>query len=554
MANWWDTAPVVPAGPSGKAWWEAAPVAGEEPSGRSFEDTALIRGLQSFGSFLADPAAPIRRFVSPSLAAIEDEQNRQAVVPPPAEIIRRAGDAAFPAFGVKEYRAGDFGSGLGQAATTGAVAGAPLGGPVGAILGAAGGAAGYTARQALGEPKEGEPDWTTRAEILASMLPGGIANRMGVRTRTRESPPPSPGTSWSPRTFPPSETAAAGVNPTFGQAMGGIFNRLEQGLSSVPFLGDFMRTGRAGAVEEFNRGAINRALGHIDEQLDPNTPLGRQAIAEADTRVGARYDQITPQLTMTLDPQFGTGLTDIFRRSTMLSRDLRDQFVNTFRTEVMDRLNGPNITGQAFRDAESTLGQIARQYRHSPLPADRNFGNLVTDLQGELRGNLRRSNPGQAAELGDIHRAYTDLARVELAAARMGTGLGGISEYGVFTPPQLTSAIRQMDPSLRGRAFARGVAPGGQAYAETGQRLLGNTVPDSGTPYRSLAALLAGGGVAGAFDPVTAATGVGAGMGLGALYSPQGRAAINYFLRRPEQAGLAGLLAGQDDNLLPPLR
>jgi hypothetical protein len=363
------------------------------------------------------------------------------------------------------------------------------------------------------------------------MIPGGALATAGLRARSRTTP----------------ELEAAGVNPTLGQALGGWANRFEQGLGSIPWLGDFIKTGRAGAVEDFNRGAGNRALGHIGEELNPRTPLGRQAIDEAETRVGTRYDQITPRLNLTLDQQFGTGLTDIFRRATMLSRDHQAQLGTTFRNEVMDRLTGGGMTGRAFRDAESTLGTIAREHRHSQLPADRAFGNLVQDLQGELRNLLRRSNPDNAAELANIHRAYTELARVELAAARMGTGLGGMAEHGVFTPAQLTSAVRQMDPTLRNRGFARGNQPL-QSYAESGRTLLGDTLPDSGTPYRSLAALGAGAGGLGLLaDPLTAA-GVGtAGAGLGLMYSPQGRAALNYFLRRPGQDVATGLLAGPEN-------
>jgi hypothetical protein len=48
------------------------------------------------------------------------------------------------------------------------------------------------------------------------------------------------------------------------------------------------------------------------------------------------------------------------------------------------------------------------------------------------------------------------------------------------------------------------------------------------------------------FDPLTLAGIGGAGLGLGALYSPQGRAALNYFLQRPGQSALTGLIAAPD--------
>lgn len=554
MANWWDADPVVPAGSGGKQWWESDPVAGAPPSGRSFEDTALIRGLQSFGGFLADPMAPIRKFVSPGLAAIEEEQNRQAAVPPPAEIIRRAGDAAFPAFGVQEYKPSTPMSGLGESTATGAVAGAPFGLP-GMALGAAGNAAGYIARQAMGEPKPGEPDWTTRAEILASMLPGGVANRIGVRARTRESPPPSPGSSWDPRTFPPSETAAAGVNPTLGQAMGGIWNKIEQGLSSVPFIGDAMQKGRAGATEQFNTGFINdRVLAPIGEKLNPDTPLGRPALDQAEQKIGSKYDALEPRLSLGLDAQWRKDRAQLDRDASMLrgaERDLYDRLM----AEEIDSKVGTNrvgvLSGTQFREIESYLGQVARDFRFSGDPHYRNYGNIVKRVQEALRSALERSNPADAAELAKIHNAYSNLSTIELAAEKPGSGLAGRSEFGVVTPTRLGEAINQRDPTRSG--FATGRAPN-QSYAETGRRLLGDTVPDSGTPYRLAVGSGLLGGASGLFDPMTALGLAGGYAGLRALYSPQGRAAMNYFLRRPEQAGFAGLLAGQDDYLYPPPR
>lgn len=521
---------------------EAAPPADPGMSWGDWGRAAMTTGVRGVGGLiegLTEPLAPLRTLVSPELARLEKGEQRNAAVPPPGEIARRLGDKVFEAT-IPEYVPTTPLGRVGMAAAQGAIGGGALGAggallrtgaalaplAAGTALNAGLGAASGTTGQVAAEAFPG----SERAGVLGSLIPGGAMAAAGLRARSRMTP----------------EMEAAGVNPTLGQAMGGWANRFEQGLGSIPWLGDFIKTGRAGAVREFNRGAINRALGHVDEQLDPRTPFGRPAIDEAETRVGARYDRITPQLNVTLDPQFGTGLTDIFRRGTMLSADHRQQLANTFRTEVMDRMTGNGMTGQAFRDAESTLGQIAREHRHSSLPADRAFGNLVQDLQGELRGVLRRTNPDNAAELANIHRAYTELARVELAAARMGTGLGGAAEYGEFTPAQLTSAVRQMDPTLRNRSFARGTAPL-QEYAESGRRLLGDTLPDSGTPYRSLATLGAGATGAGLlFDPLTVA-GVGAaGAGLGAMYSPQGRAAMNYFLRRPGQDALTGLLAAPE--------
>lgn len=519
--------------------------------------TAAVRGLTALPDALADPLAPLRRLVSPDLERIEKGNDTDAAMAymrsyfpnappaPPAPTPtgpgktdlppwlestigalgtppgQAVGNAVFSATGVPEYQPTTPGGRVAMSAAQGGIAGAPLG-PLPALLGLLGGTTGQITQEATGNE---------RLSALAGLAPGGALTALGARASSRMTP----------------ELEAAGINPTIGQALGGWANRLEQGFGSIPILGDFIKSGRAGAIEDFNRGAINMALDHIGEKLDRGTPLGRAAIDEAAGKIGGAYDRITPQLNVTLDPQFGTGLTDIFRRSNMLSRDHQQQLGNTVRTEIMDRLNGPDMTGQAFRDAESTLGQITRENRTSPLPADRAYGNAIQDLQTELRDLLRRSNPDQAAQLQDIHNAYRTMLPVEIAAARMGTGLGGHAEAGVFTPSQLTSGVRQADPTLRNRGFARGNAVL-QDYAESGRTLLGDTLPDSGTPYRGfvglggLGAAGSGGVAAGLLNPMTLGLGLAGAGGAGFLYSPAGRAAMNYFLRRPEQAGL-GLLA-----------
>jgi hypothetical protein len=498
--------------------------------------TVGVRGATGLGEVLSDPAAALRALAYPKLAEMERQERTGASVPPLGEIAHRAGTAVFDATGVPEYQPTTPQGRIGMAGAQGAVGGgllgvggalartgmelAPIAAGVGlnAPLGAASGAAGQTTLEGTGSERLG---------ILASLVPGGAITLAGLKA--------------APRLMP----ERYGVNPTIGQALGGAFNRLEQGFGSIPFLGDFIKTGRAGAVQEFNRGGINRALGNIGEELDPKTAVGRDAIAEMNDKIGQRFDTLTPNLSVSMDPQFGTGMADIARKASMLSTDHQKQFGNTFRTEFLDRLSGNNMTGKDFRDAESSLGQIAINYRHSATASERDYGNLVADLQTELRSLLERSNPAHAEELSNLRQAYAEAARVQLAASKMGTGLGGAADYGTHTPAQMQAAVRQMDPTLRKRGFATGRALM-QDYAEGGRRLLGDTLPDSGTPYRSLAALGAGALGTGAFNPVAASGVLAGGAGLGAMYSPAGRAAMNYFLRRPGQSALTGLLAEPD--------
>jgi hypothetical protein len=57
----------------------------------------------------------------------------------------------------------------------------------------------------------------------------------------------------------------------------------------------------------------------------------------------------------------------------------------------------------------------------------------------------------------------------------------------VFTPGDFMAAVRQGDPRIRHRGFARGEALE-QDWGSAGQQVMGNRYPDSGSPGRLLQA------------------------------------------------------------------
>jgi hypothetical protein len=328
-----------------------------------------------------------------------------------------------------------------------------------------------------------------------------------------------------------------GVRPTPGQVLGGMAGRAEEGLQSTPVIGDFIRNGRAGAIQDLNRGVINKeVLAPIGEELSPGTALGRDAISEAHAKVTAAYDKLVPQLTGKVDPQFTADIANLrSMAATGLPADRAAQFENILQNQVLNKIS-PNgtMTGDSFKEAESALGRLASNYRNSVDGDQRQLGGGIQEIQATLRNLLQRSNPARAAELSAVNNAYGNLLRVQTAAGRIG------AEEGVFSPAQLLSSVRQLDNSLRKGAFARGDAKM-QDIADTAKTVLGNHLPDSGTPYRYLLAGLGasalghGTGLGAAIGPAGVLAPALAGAGMAAAYSTPGRAT------------LAELLAGRPD-------
>ena len=58
-----------------------------------------------------------------------------------------------------------------------------------------------------------------------------------------------------------------GITPTPGQILGGGAKRFEEGLSSVPVVGDFIKNAQLRAVEDLNKVAFDRALKPIGKEL-----------------------------------------------------------------------------------------------------------------------------------------------------------------------------------------------------------------------------------------------------------------------------------------------
>jgi hypothetical protein len=307
---------------------------------------------------------------------------------------------------------------------------------------------------------------------------------------------------------------AEGVTPTTGQILGGGAKRFEEGLTSIPVIGDFIKSAQTRAVEQLGTAAFNRALRPIGESLPANT-TGREAVQFVSDRLDDAYNRLLPRMTVQADPVFGAEIGNLRQMVAQGAIDPNavrafDRFLDT---NVVNKFQGQQaITGQTLKQIQSDLRERINLLSASTDADQRLMGQALQEVQDQFRQLVIRSNPQNAAELRAIDTGYANFKRVQRAA-----GLTG-AEEGVFSPAQLQSAVRAMDRSKDKSQFATGQALM-QDLSETGKTVLGNKLPDSGTPYRSLAALIASGGAAGAGYPVIAG-GLLAGP---ALYSAPGQ-------------------------------
>jgi hypothetical protein len=139
----------------------------------------------------------------------------------------------------------------------------------------------------------------------------------------------------------------------------------------------------------------------------------------------------------------------------------------------------------------------------------------LRETQAILRRTAARQNPQYADDIKNVDMAYALMTRPKSAAGMQG------AQEGIFSPSQLRSQTRRLEGSKS--AFAEGDAMM-QDLAQDAESVLGQKVPDSGTPYRmgNLAGL-AGALLGGTMDPITTLSVLGGGAAASTLYTDAGR-------------------------------
>lgn len=281
-----------------------------------------------------------------------------------------------------------------------------------------------------------------------------------------------------------------GITPTIGQILGGGFKATEEKLSSVPYLGDIIKTGQKRALDQFNSAALGRALKPIGESTDN---IGRKGLEDVSDKLGQAYEQVLPNLKLKLDDTFAT---DIEAAAQKLPQSEQDVFHGIMSKQFEKFGAGDELTGDTLKGFQSELTRQAKGYGGDASYDKQQLGESLNDVSAAVRQALQRNNPKFAQQLEDINKGYANYAILRSAG-------GALKEDAPFTPAKLATAIRQNDKSVGKGNFARGKALM-QDLSDPANELLGNHYPDSGTFGRALAALGGNAVLHGAVSPITA--------------------------------------------------
>lgn len=278
---------------------------------------------------------------------------------------------------------------------------------------------------------------------------------------------------------------SSGVIPTIGQAGGKFTKSVEDRLTSIPGVGDFIKNAQGRAVQELNRAAIQEAAPEV-------TAVGREGLRQAEASVGKMYDKALSNITVKADQSLIPHLESFAdSKRLLMSAEQRASVRSLINSTVADSASKGTIPGEIAKKIDAELGAKAASLQSSSSTSEREMGKAIQNAQMAFRQQMAKGASRQEAAdlLNEANSRYAKIVRLQRATAS--------GKEGVFTPGQLQSAVRQSDRSVRKAQFAKGNA-NMQDLSEPAVSVLGDRYPDSGTAGRAMLAMLALGGAGGA--------------------------------------------------------
>lgn len=285
-----------------------------------------------------------------------------------------------------------------------------------------------------------------------------------------------------------------GVDVTPGQALGKTASKLEQKASSVPLMGSQIEARRTNALEQFSKAMFNKA----GKSIGFNTnKTGFEAVADLDTAVNQAYKKAVEQTkAVRVDDKFLNSAANLSEMAAEVADNgATKKALDTQLDKILSKVTKADaILPETWKEFDSSLGQIAKK------TGNQDYKNAIRELQREWRGMAARSNPKQAKLFKDADSAYSQLSVLERAAENAS------KQEGAFTPNQLYRAARAN--SFTKSQVRQKTAPF-MKESLAAERVLGGSVPNSGTAERLLTGGMIGGAGVGINPAIIAAPALG---------------------------------------------
>ena len=265
---------------------------------------------------------------------------------------------------------------------------------------------------------------------------------------------------------------AQGIPLTTGQMLGGIPKAIEDGMTSVPGIGDLASARRLEGFRAFNQAAFNEAGQPIGAKV---ADLGEDGVGALMDQVGNSYNDATAGVNVPLDPTFTADMATARAAGAALPGDYAGKFNAAIENRVGPVANAGELTGDSYQQAMRGLKGYRAEMTKPGF--DQDYRDALSVAMDALRGQMQRGGGQSVVDgLARSDQAYKSAKVLERAiqAAKNGTVTGEIQ---IFTPSQLNTAATMAKNKFGGQRPFSGLI-------DDGQSVLPSQVPDSGTGRR----------------------------------------------------------------------
>jgi hypothetical protein len=297
------------------------------------------------------------------------------------------------------------------------------------------------------------------------------------------------------RGFKPSAEAEQymqqGIQPTLGQGVdksgiiGKGIGKFEEATKSIPFGGSATTHARERASGEWMQNVFKKA--EIPELgIKTDNAVGHEAIGKLQSGFNNAYNSVLKNEELKRTPAMARDIVNIVKTAPDIQKVVEKE-LSTLGT-------GATINADSLHRAIASLRDTGHRYSISPSAAEHYQGEALKDVASSLRQYMgSRLAPEKLAELNKIDSKYGTFKTLQRAAGMVG------AEDGKISGSQLLNAVRAMDKTKDKSAFGRGEALL-QKEAKSAKKVFGDTLSESGTTPRALAATALGLG-AGTLNP-----------------------------------------------------
>jgi hypothetical protein len=258
-----------------------------------------------------------------------------------------------------------------------------------------------------------------------------------------------------------------GIQLSPGQAMGGVFNTLEQYAQVIPLIGGLITNARQKSLFDFNKAILNRPLKKLGTEL-PEDVIGVDANRLVKETIDKAYDDLLPKLKFNLDKPTLNQVNSLLRSNPLPSEAQNQILTNIIKKQVLSKLpqDGSAVEGKLYNKLQSDLKKEVIKYKTSSTAADRDIGEQLEIVSNILDDKLRAQNPEYSSQLRKVKSAYADFTLINQAANATN------ADNGVFTPEMYKKAVRDSSRKVSKTLFSTGKAQG-QDIANAAEEILG---------------------------------------------------------------------------------